>query len=389
MPHVTKIPRKPKSSGCELKAAADVVSMIMLRLEIQEGKEAMRLKKFMNDYPHHVAVTLRLVEPWFRTGRIIKADSAFSSFLTAIALLKFGLFFIGIVKTATKCFPIKFLKAYESTNPARGDIKLLTTNAIIDGALKIVMAVGWMTKMMKFFVATVGTTMEGKPHSVELTRKVLKDGKFITEHYTKTTVRPDIVAELFNGFSVIDVADHYRQGILHIEAAWKTKTWWHRIFATILGIIVTDCYFAYCLEYETLRLDEDGNEPPDYFDFCDELCADLIFNPMMMRTQRVHADGADIDIDRPDMSSASAVAVEHMLVANSEHRIWRSRQEKSKNPDCYRPRAYCGICRNPCSYYCNGCGNPDEGKFVCFCGSATGRPCFYEHLSGVLSKFSP
>ena len=41
MPHKTKIIRKPKGVGCEIKNLADGRTGVMLQLEIHEGKEAM------------------------------------------------------------------------------------------------------------------------------------------------------------------------------------------------------------------------------------------------------------------------------------------------------------------------------------------------------------
>ena len=46
MPHVTKIARKPKGVGAELKDAADSETNIIIRLELQEGAERMAAKKF-------------------------------------------------------------------------------------------------------------------------------------------------------------------------------------------------------------------------------------------------------------------------------------------------------------------------------------------------------
>ena len=51
MPHVTKIIRKPKGVGCEIKNIACALSKIMLRLEIGKGKAAERSKKFDGQYP--------------------------------------------------------------------------------------------------------------------------------------------------------------------------------------------------------------------------------------------------------------------------------------------------------------------------------------------------
>ena len=44
--HVTKIARKPKGVGAELKDAANCETNIIIRLELQEGVERMAAKKF-------------------------------------------------------------------------------------------------------------------------------------------------------------------------------------------------------------------------------------------------------------------------------------------------------------------------------------------------------
>jgi hypothetical protein len=59
-----------------------------------------------------------------------------------------------------------------------------------------------------------------------------------------------------------------------MEEAWKTLTWWHRIVATILGIIFTDCYLAY--KHNELKF----NRPVlEYDEFLGKLAYELIFNP--------------------------------------------------------------------------------------------------------------
>lgn len=49
MPHMTKIKRKPKGVGAELKDAVCSQTQVIIALEIQEGKEEMVTKKFMQE----------------------------------------------------------------------------------------------------------------------------------------------------------------------------------------------------------------------------------------------------------------------------------------------------------------------------------------------------
>ena len=50
-PHVTKIPRKPVPIGMEGKCSCDGESYIMLRMGIQQGKEAMSLMPYQSEEP--------------------------------------------------------------------------------------------------------------------------------------------------------------------------------------------------------------------------------------------------------------------------------------------------------------------------------------------------
>ncbi len=83
-PHVTKIPRKPVPIGMEGKCSCDGESNIMLRIEIQQGKEAMSKMAYQSEdvndptprFRFHTAVTLRCLLPWFGSKRIAIGDSA-------------------------------------------------------------------------------------------------------------------------------------------------------------------------------------------------------------------------------------------------------------------------------------------------------------------------
>jgi hypothetical protein len=62
MPHVTKIPRKPKGVGTEFKDCSDATTCITLQLEIQEGKVIMASKKFTSGNNAGTALVLRLAQ---------------------------------------------------------------------------------------------------------------------------------------------------------------------------------------------------------------------------------------------------------------------------------------------------------------------------------------
>ena len=66
LPYVSKIEGKPKGIGTELKDAADSEkNWVIIQLEIQEGKEEMEKKEYMDVYKKAgTAQILQLTKPW-------------------------------------------------------------------------------------------------------------------------------------------------------------------------------------------------------------------------------------------------------------------------------------------------------------------------------------
>ena len=64
-----------------------------------------------DDLIHGYKVLKELIEPCYHTHRVVCADSYFASVLTANELMWLGMRFIGVVKTASKQFPMAYLQA--------------------------------------------------------------------------------------------------------------------------------------------------------------------------------------------------------------------------------------------------------------------------------------
>lgn len=108
LPHSSKQPMKPANEGSELKAAACAESGMIIQIELLEGKEVMGQKPYVtppHSYKAGTGYLMRLLRPWFQSGKVIAADSTFSSVEALTALHQVGLFFIGCVKTSHKGFP--------------------------------------------------------------------------------------------------------------------------------------------------------------------------------------------------------------------------------------------------------------------------------------------
>ena len=195
MPHVTRIARKPKGVGLEMKDAADAETKIIIRLEIQEGKEVMDTKEYMAEYKKAgTTQVLRLTKPWHSSGRAIYSDSAFASVTTAVACHQKGLHFTGLVKTATSKFPKKFLDTYEYHE--LGDTTLVAEECGFS-----LIAHGWGDKVWKNFISTRSVTLDGCPSNKHRWREMTDaDGDVLgcTEAYLKHVKRSKLVEEYFN-----------------------------------------------------------------------------------------------------------------------------------------------------------------------------------------------
>lgn len=112
------VPRKPTPLGFMLHTAVDTGSGVLLSAEICEGAEVDGAKEYTDKYKKSTATTLRVTKRWHGSGRIIIADSWFSSYATAVAMMKHGLFYVSNVKTGHSGFPKQFLK---SKMQRRGD----------------------------------------------------------------------------------------------------------------------------------------------------------------------------------------------------------------------------------------------------------------------------
>jgi hypothetical protein len=153
----------------------------------------------------------------------------------------------------------------------------------------------WQDTQLKALIANVGTTDESDvPHKRTRHRVVEDHGVLVTETNVLEVKRPCMIELFFRHFGAVDVYDHYRQGSLALELHWSTHTWWHRMFATMLGVTVTNAFFAY-------KFDCKGSHtvPDSYADFVDKLVSQML-KPTQTPADatRSHAEAADArDID--------------------------------------------------------------------------------------------
>jgi hypothetical protein len=315
IPFVSKIARKPQGVGCEMKSLLDTESNIMLYLEVMKGKDVMKYARYVHRRPEDavegkpnyqqyatdlqqhkvfkpvIAQILRLTYNYHGSGRTVHGDGYFGSVGSTCALLNVGLFARFILKTGSTKYPKHFLSNWcqTSTNNGgmRGAHKVLKTSVNINNEHHNIMALAWNDRKPKFIIASKGNTLAADP-SYRVRHRIVQDehGQMFTERYRIAIPRPNIVQQLYENFAGIDVHDHMRQGVLGMEDN-ITRSWAKRIYFTIFGMVVVDCYYAYKLDYRNNHHGSDQGilEPLQFYN---ELFMALIFNNLMVNSNSHH-----------------------------------------------------------------------------------------------------
>jgi len=361
LPHQTKIVRKPEGVGAEFKSVACAQTGNILKLDLMEGQERNAVKEF-NNLGAGTGTTMRLTRPWHGTNRVLVGDSWFASLLTAFELWRVGLFFMGIVKTASRFFPKKFLSTWCVENNSRENRgKHIILKTVKEGVN--LYALGWSDKKGKQVITTTGTTLPADPSRRRRHKRVLVDGRWEKEVYFKNVPRPSIIKELFDAFSAIDVHDHLRQGSLEMEREWKTQSWVLRIFATVLGMITVNAFNAY------IYMMEHNGPQLDFNKFLGKLSYELIFNKFLLEEERVlrmRGAGAAPDADEEE---------KHIHQPALLSQLPQYAYLEGSNT---RARRRCKTCDHKTAWYCIQCSE-GAADFVCYCSGNTERTCFVTH----------
>lgn len=359
LPHQTKIPRKPESVGVEIRCLIDARSEIMYALELQESKEDMATKEFVQETGSAgTACIMRQCQSLFGTGRTIYGDSAFASVNTAYHLRQRGLHFMGLVKTAHREYPKKLFKSMPVAIRS-GESRYKRSER--DGIPLV--AVAWWDKKLKMFISTAGTNARAPDH--ERVRYRLKpNGEY--EIYKKYTQISSIPYEYFSFAQKVDVHNHRRQGILAMERALSTRSWAFRIVSTLLGVIMVDAYALYNNVGQCQALAD--NEKLTFRDFVLDVATALVTNTLSDGTGRVPRPPRNVpeyDADGPPTTSCSLIPLRKLLDQGDRKKKY--------------VQLHCRICGKTASSCCRRCSTGAHIVALCGPGADRPKPCLAVH----------
>jgi len=226
----------------------------------------------------------------------------------------------------------------------------------------------------------MGKNLRRKPHKK---RRLENDAATNTSQYNyKREVRRLKGVELFNRASNrVDRHNHHRQSMLALEEVWRVNNlaWYHRPWATIIGIIETDSFFSF-KHFEN----PEGEKERTHEFHTRELARQLIFNELdgprdaTPAGTRSKASGMSKSPSSPRTPRNTSKGPNTSSTPECEKHIMLPIADLPGAPVGYK-NAPCSVCkaRQPgrapkVSKYCVACSDIPNGKLVCVCSRKRG-----------------
>lgn len=360
LPMYISIDRKPEN-GCELQTAACGTSGIMLRMEVVTTAEDESKRPYEDLYNHGTAVLRRLVEPWAHSGRHVVADSYFSSVQSAKMMLDAGLQYTGVVKTATREYPMQALSTYVLAG--RGE-HICALSDLGAGRGKL-MALAWVDRNRRYFLSTCGRSSAGAPYR-RIRWRQTSQGPRREEIVVQ---QPRVVEHYYGGCAAIDQHNRHRQDTLSLERKIEVKGWDKRVNIGLLAVCIVDSW----LLYKGGR----GAKPAlTQNRFYERLAEELVENTY---------DGTPVGGKRRRIEEESWLEAEPIITSGrGEHLTPTKRMRRAGGAlTGARAQGRCAVCSGFKSKFICSCCRDASSKEVFLCHSQTGRTCFAGHLSSA------
>ena len=187
--------------------------MLQLKLVKHSKNGSFGEEEDNNGLIHGCVVLKELVEPWWNTKRIVCGDSYFALVSTAKELLRLGMRFIGVVKQATKCYPMSYLSGL--TMGTRGEWRGLQHK--VSGEPQLYAFV-WVDRDRRYFITSASSLIKGKPYERKRMRQIEPLESQAPPEMVEFTIKQPLAAEIYySTCGKIDQHNRRRHDTLKIE----------------------------------------------------------------------------------------------------------------------------------------------------------------------------
>lgn len=380
LPMYIAIDRKPEN-GCEIQNAACSKSGVMLRLLVVKGAEDSELHMQDNNegLAHGTAILKYLVLPWANSQRGVCADSYFASVTSAEEMMQIGLRFIGVVKTATRKYPMGYLTRVE-LNEGRGQrVGVVLKN----GNRSTMLAYVWMDRDRRYFISTAESLAEGKPYSRIRWRQQELPEELFGEEDNEDPVRQELTVSqpkcsetYYDTCAAIDQHNRHRQDTLRIERKLETRNWDKRVATSIFGMYCVDAWLMYrgCTTdslHPTPKLNQQ--------EFYSTLAEELIDNNLQQVRTRKRAQRNNEE----RVTAATFIVTDFINLAPQLRATSQKKRNMAGEISKHCSQGRCKVCyKGRPTTICSACQDNDDLMHY-ICDPRTGRNCFETHVENV------
>ena len=168
---------------------------------------------------HGTNVLKFLVQPWVRTDSCVCADSYFASINAVTVMRTMGVHFIGVVKTATKKFPISYLSNLELVQC--GDDKGLVARGT-DGQPTTLSFI-WMDWNCHYFIASASILDFDILYSRNRWHQVSLELDALPVNVELNIPQPKATEVYYQTYSVFDQHNRHHQDNLKPKRNWRQR----------------------------------------------------------------------------------------------------------------------------------------------------------------------
>ena len=242
LPMYVDIDRKPES-GCEIQSACCGKSGIMIRLKLVKTKSCRERETTGNvDENEGTRVLKELTLPWAKTNRLAVADSFFASVQAARSLYARGLFFTGVVKTATRDFPMQYLQSKQISE--RGQHHGVFHHAISPREPDL-LGFTWCDRDRRYFISTTSSLADAEPIFRKRIQQVDTAPNADPTRNTLLIPQPKASKTYYDYCGRVDQHNRVRQDGFRLELKLGTHEWHRRVSTSLLSIVAVDSFLAY------------------------------------------------------------------------------------------------------------------------------------------------
>lgn len=315
-------------------------------------------------------VMKELVLPWLHTDRIVCGDLYFASVPAALMLSRNGMRFIGVVKTATRQYPMGYLQRVELQD--RGDRKGLVTRGS-DGQPSL-LAFVWMDRQRRYFISTASSLDAGAPYARLRWRQLDESPNAEPTRMELTVPQPKAAEIYYDACAMVDRHNRHRQQTLGLELKLGTHSWAMRVNLSIFSMIVVDTWLVYSQCTGTQEKQKEF-----YTSLSEELIDntyDRVHNRRRRRLEEQDTNARSPELFDRTTGNPRAGTAAHLTPTKRR----KTARDGSELP--YSLQGRCRVCKKLTIYSCSLCMDENStASEVWICYSKSGRVCFATHAT--------